>query len=415
MTPPRRGHPRHRSGEPAGGAHLRPSAEAPRPVDLPQAVADALRPLAAARRLTVLVNDPQRHTASRAVLERLAPRIAPGQLRLLVATGTHHVPPAARRSFERDLCGDLPVAVAAWHDARGELVPIGPGAAWRGHPWLLDCDGVLAIGSVEPHYFAGYTGAHKTATVGCAAYEDVQANHAAALRDGCRPCRLRGNPVFEGVAGMLRALEACRPVGTVNLVQAGLSILAATGGEPLSALYQAVPAAEAAFVRRIDRPADALVVGVTGPLGRSFYQADKGIKNSERAVRDGGCIVLLAPCPEGIGQDRFVDLLRRAATYEAAAAEVARRGYRLGDHKAVRLRNLTDPARRGVRGFIVSDGLDAEQVRTLGMVKADAVSSALAAAGIDPQAHSVYHVHDAGNLVVIAGRFDSPAGRRYVR
>jgi hypothetical protein len=143
-----------------------------------------------------------------------------------------------------------------------------------------------------------------------------------------------------------------------------------------------------------------LILEVQGPLSDSFYQADKAIKNNELALRDGGTLVLCAPCRHGIGQDHFVDLLDQAPTYEQARDLVARRGYRLGDHKAVRLRELTDPAAAGCRLHAVSPGLSADQCRRLGAAKSDSPRAALQAEGIDPTRHRVYRVQDAANTVL---------------
>ena len=369
---------------------------------LRSAVKQALGPLAGSR-LTVLVNDPQRHTASRQVLEEICRHVRPGQVRLLVATGSHTFGRNVRRDFGARLRSRMHLADVAWHDARSKaLVPVGPGG-WRAHPWLLEDTDLLAIGSVEPHYFAGFTGAHKTCTIGCAAYEDIEANHAAAMSDQCRPCVLGGNPAHEGIAGMVDALESVRPVGAVNVVQTADRILAAAGGGPLDALGALTGAAESAFVRSVGPPADAVVAEVTGPLGRSFYQADKGIKNNEWAVRDRGCLVLAAGCEDGIGQGRFVELLREAATHEQALALVSARGYRLGDHKAVRLRYLTDPACRGVRLFLVTQGLTDEDAAVLGASPAATTDEALRAAGVDPDRDDVIRVRDAGNTCVLPG------------
>jgi nickel-dependent lactate racemase len=391
-----------------GATLLAPGGPELPPPDLSRAVENALPLLPPSTGgIVVLVNDPQRHTATNAVLRLVAERISPSRLRVLVAAGSHPAPPrAARELFERSILGGIAPAAIRWHDCRAAgLVPIGqaaPGrAAWRGHPWLLESAGVLAIGSVEPHYFAGWTGAHKTATVGLAAHDDIQANHALALSPRCRPTCLDGNPVAEGILAMLGALEAARPVAAVNLVQAGPDILAAAGGSARAALDAARPPAEAAFVRRIDKPADALIAEVAGPLAESFYQADKGIKNNEWAVRDGGCLILAAACPQGMGQDHFVRLLRRAATHAEAVSAVESAGYRLGDHKAVRLRYLTDPACRAVRVYVVSEGLSPADAALLGLRKAPTVAAALADAAIRPGRDSVLHVRDAGNLCVM--------------
>ena len=369
--------------------------------DLRAAVHAALAVVDPRRPLTLLVNDPQRHTDTPAVLRALADEIDPAAARVLVATGSHAFDAGPRQAHERRLHDAFRYKQFAWHDCRaGDLVPIGSGRVWRGHPWLADAGALLAIGSVEPHYFAGFTGAHKTCTIGCAAHDDIQDNHAAALSPDCAPTRLIGNPVHQGVTAMLQALAAARPVAAVNVVQAGDRILAAAGGTPLDSLEVLAPIAAAAFTCRLDAPADAVVAEVAGPLGRCFYQADKGIKNTESAVRDGGALVLVAPCPDGIGQDHFVDLLRRAPTHAEALAEVRRRGYRLGDHKAVRLRHLTDPAARNVRVWAVAPGLSPADAAVLGLRPAATVAEALAQARLDPARHQIVHLRDAGNTCI---------------
>ncbi len=128
----------------------------------------------------------------------------PETIRLLVACGSHSFSAAQRAAFERTLLGDLAVEAVAWHDCRSRQLAC-LGEIWMCHRWLLESRPLLAVGSVEPHYFAGFTGAHKTATIGCAAYADIESNHAHALGDDCRPCCLEGNPVYEGVANMLWA------------------------------------------------------------------------------------------------------------------------------------------------------------------------------------------------------------------
>jgi len=377
------------------------------PVDLAACVSDALKVLGDPRELTLLINDPQRDTDSRSVLEEIAERIDPPNIRILVATGTHKFTPDAREQFRRDLTAAISPGELAWHDARGEgLVDIA--GVWRGHRWLLEDAPLLAVGSCEPHYFAGFTGAHKTCTIGCASYDDIERNHFHALSPRSRPGRLSGNPVYQGILDMLSALDRfrSRPLAGVNLVQIGREITAAVAGSIAQSLQQGVAIAERVFIRRIPAPAKGLILEATGVLAESFYQADKAIKNNEWAVRDGGTLVLIAPCGKGIGQDQFLDLLRAARTYEQARRVVDERGYRLGDHKGLRLRYLTDPARRNVGIFLVSDGISPDDARTLGVTKVSSAEEGMSRAGLPSGTGNVYRIRDAADLCVLPGGGD---------
>ena len=372
-------------------------------VDLRARLAPVLARLDGDGPLDIAVNDPQRHTATEAVLDVLGDLSPKRPWRLLVACGTHRFAPGRRDVFERRFARFADrIEAFDWHACQADdLVAIGAGGRWRVHPMLAaDRSELLAIGSVEPHYFAGLTGAHKTVTVGVAARATIEANHASALSPQARPFGLLDNPVHVGICDLLAAVEARRPVVAVNLLQVGPALHAVATGRPLDALEALRGAAERVFSHRLAAPADGLVLEVDGPLGESFYQADKAIKNSEDAVRDGGLLVLAAPCADGVGQDHFVDLMRSAPTYAEAMAVLTARGYHLGDHKAVRLRRLTDLAERGVRIAVVSDGLDAATCRLLGMTKAASIAGALAAAGVRPGRDRVYAVEDAGNAVV---------------
>ena len=371
------------------------------------ALAQAQAALATKAPDLLLVNDPQRATATPEVLAQAGEFFDLSRTRVVVATGSHSFAPAAREALQHACARFLPGAWA-WHDARSpDLVDVGGAQGWRAHPWVAASRSLLAIGSVEPHYFAGFSGAHKTLTIGCAGHADIERNHAGALEPACRPCRLAGTPVHEGIVRMLRVLEQGRRTAVVNLFQIGSTVVDAAGGAPLEALQALVPQVEATYLRRIPAVADALVVEVSGALSCSFYQAEKGIKNSEWAVRDGGVMVLEADCPQGIGQDAFVNLLRIAPTHAAAVAAVQQRGYRLGDHKAVRLRYLTDAATRGVRVYVVSRGITDEAACLLGIRKAGSAAAALQDAGVASGAGRVYRVADAGNTCVEVLNADS--------
>ncbi|TWT41729.1 hypothetical protein RAS1_28500 [Phycisphaerae bacterium RAS1] len=367
-----------------------------------------------AHALVLLVNDPHRATLTRAALLALseAARRAAQALppcRAIVATGTHKFPAPERAAFEHATFADcgLPIAQIDWHDC--DAVDLREFGGVRLHPLVAEARCLLAIGSVEPHYFAGLTGAHKTATIGVMARADIEKNHAGALDPASDLFRLDGNPVYDGVRHVVESLRSAgKSLVAINEVIAQDALVACAVGDPLEALHRLAPVARRTFSHEIPNPADILHLCVAPPLSRNLYQADKALKNNHLAVRDGGAIILDAECREGVGPDGFLALLRSASTYAAARQTVAANGYRLGDHKAVKLRHLTDAHGRGVRVFLVSRHVPQDAAALCGMTLCPDIEAALAAAGDSPRASAV-RVHDAGNVCVAARKSEPRA------
>jgi nickel-dependent lactate racemase len=330
--------------------------------------------------ILLLVNDPHRSTQTRPVLSALASlTVGSGtqthalgsvlRFRALIATGTHRFTSAERSAFERATFADcgLKIEDVAWHDA-SDARSLAQVASVRTNRWVAESRVLLPIGSVEPHYFAGLTGPHKTVTIGCMSLQDIERNHAGALHPSSDVLRLQGNPVFDDIVRILRGLEAeGKMVCAVGQVVRGDALLAAATGDAIEIIDALLDTVRHVYIRHVTTPADVLHLRVPLPLGRNLYQADKALKNNHLAVRDGGGIILEADCHEGIGPDAFLTLLRRCHDHATACRIVATEGYRLGDHKAVKLRHLMDPACRGVRVAVVSRHLSGSGLRDTGI------------------------------------------------
>lgn len=325
------------------------------------------------RPILLLINDSHRATRTRTALQALATLCAgrepPFRFRALIAAGTHRFSDAERAGFERETlasCG-LAIESVAWHDAADATASVRIGE-FRFHREVAAARLLLPIGSAEPHYFAGVTGAHKTCTIGVMSREDIERNHRGALDPASDVMALAGNPVHDGIVRAAAALDAAgKLIFAINQVVCGGALLGAAAGDVFGSLDELLPLVRATYIQTVDEPADVLHLRVPPPLGRSFYQADKALKNNHLAVRDGGAIVLDAECPEGVGPDAFMNLLRQAPDYDGAVRAVEARGYQLGDHKGVKLRYLTDAARRGVRVAIISRNISAADAHALGM------------------------------------------------
>ena len=356
--------------------------------------------------LLLIVNDPYRATQTKPALQALAAYLRTLRLDLrfsvLVGTGTHAVDPARRAQFEARTFSDcgLTLGSIAWHEstASSEMLEIG---GVRMNQAVARARHLLAVGSVEPHYFAGVTGAHKTLTIGCMAKADIEANHVHALSPDSRILRTIGNPVFDGVAKVLKGMAAAdKQMCVINEVICNDVVAAAAAGDPLATLEELMPAMRRCFVYDIEKPVDILHLRVPPPLNQNLYQAEKALKNNGGAVRNGGGILLEASCEEGLGPRRFIDLLRTAPTYALSREFVSRRGYRLGDHKAVKLRHLTDSSCQGVFVAIATDRLRPDDLAGTGLVVLEDVAAAMdwLMHIVEPTPREGLVIDDAGNL-----------------
>jgi len=50
----------------------------------------------------------------------------------------------------------------------------------------------------------------------------------------------------------------------------------------------------------VDEPVEVALVSAH-PAEADFWQAGKGIASGEKLLKDGGTLILVAPCPEGVG------------------------------------------------------------------------------------------------------------------
>ena len=307
-----------------------------------QGLGDFLR---GASRLLVIINDATRPTPTEAILRLLAPafeqaRIPAEALTLLVATGAHRAPTEGEyRQILGALYGRLR-SRCVHHDSRRDEDMADLGTTRNGTPILLnkrlfEADRIIATGSVEPHYFAGFTGGRKAFLPGIAAYRTIEANHKLALSPGARSLALEGNPVHEDMMDALPLIKA--PVfSCMTVLDKDQGVAAAAAGDLLASFYAAVASARKIFCVPVPAKADIVVSVAKFPMDIDLYQSQKAIDNGAAALKDGGTLILVSSCRDGIGDEAYAALLASAKT-PADALERIRGGYRLGYHKAAKM------------------------------------------------------------------------------
>jgi len=334
----------------------------------------------------VIVNDATRPTPTARVLPALLESSNDADLYFAVATGAHG-PPTAKEMLT--ILGDLHERFAPRtfvHDCHNLTEMVNLGRTSRGttislNRLLLDADRIVVLGSVEPHYFAGYTGGRKSLIPGMAAFETIEQNHSLALLPGVMPLALEGNPVHEDIVEGVAMLKD-RPIFAINLVlDHEEKVYAATAGELGASFMAATQRANDIYVVPIRRRADIVVSIARAPLDRDLYQLQKTLEHGLLAVKDGGVLILVSQCPNGVGEHSYIELIRELGGPEQVLKRIRQRPT-FGCHKAGRLAQ----AALRVRIFAVTD-VDPHVIRDIFMEPysflQQAIDNALRLAGPD--------------------------------
>jgi nickel-dependent lactate racemase len=301
--------------------------------------------LEGSRDAVVIVNDAKRATPTARLLRLIRPELeSVAELTFVIATGTHRPPTSVERARILGDAADMPGARVVVHDSRNpdDMTHLGctaRGTEVRLSTLVTDASRIVVIGSVEPHYFAGFTGGRKAFLPGVAAFDTVRQNHSHALDPASCFMALDGNPVHEDMLDAV-ALLGDRPVFSImTVIDDERRVRAASAGDIHGAFDAAVSDARQMFSVDVPGRCDIVVAVARSPVDSDLYQAHKAIESARLALVADGILILVAECGEGLGNDAFVEQLRSASSPEDVARRIGGH-YNLGDHKAIKLAEL---------------------------------------------------------------------------
>ena len=293
-------------------------------------------------RVLVIVNDATRPTPTAKVLDVVEEVLDRFNTEYIVATGMHRAPTEEEYRF---IFGDRYDSIKERvhsHDSKtSEMAHIGTtsrGTVVHLNKMVLDADRVVVIGSVEPHYFAGYTGGRKAFLPGVSAYETIEQNHKLALTPEAQALRLGDNPVHEDMVEAMAFLKDKKVFSIMAVLDKEHKVCSAYAGDIDASFQAATKKADEVFVVTM-RKADIAVAVTSFPHDIDLYQSQKALDNAKLAVRDGGVIILVSACRTGVGADTFLKLLGSAATPGEALEKISN-GFKLGYHKAAKMAEI---------------------------------------------------------------------------
>lgn len=291
-----------------------------------------------------IVNDATRPTPTARILTSLDAQLDLDKTTFIVATGIHRAPSEEEYRWLFGNHYDRYRSRTVSHNSKQSQDMVYLGTSTNGTPMEVNRIGVEAskiviIGSVEPHYFAGYTGGRKAFLPGIAAYKTIEANHKHALHLNAKALALEGNPVHEDMMDALKTIDGKDIFAIMTVLDRDHNIYAATAGHIHDSFVAAIAKANEVFSVPIKQKADIVVSVAPFPMDIDLYQSQKALDNGKLALKEDGILILVSKCRTGVGNDDFVRLLSQCSTPKDALARIDQQ-YVLGYHKAAKMAEI---------------------------------------------------------------------------
>ena len=297
-----------------------------KPQSVSIAIPDETRPVPSNKLLPVLLRR----------LFAACPSLNAGDVTIVIGGGLH--PPLEYEAMRRILPAQtFEKCRVVTHDAVNATM-FDFGRTSRGTPVKINAEYATAdikivIGQIDPHQFVGFTGGAKGVSIGCAAPESIEHNHSLMFDPNARVGVMDGNPVREDLneAGEMIGIDLA-----INVVlDADKKVVDLLAGAPGEVLRKGAMTCAQIYGVEVDRKFDIVIASCGGyPKDISLYQAQKGLNLASQAVKRGGKILLLAACPQGVGDDIYFDYVCQFATPEEVLEDFQRLEFKMGAHKA---------------------------------------------------------------------------------
>jgi lactate racemase len=333
----------------------------------------------------IVVSDATRATASAQILNLLVRRliqigVSPADLEIIFATGIHRsVTPEEKIELLTPFIAQRVKTID--HNAYDASQMVLLGTTERGTPIqvnraLKDFSHVVITGAIGFHYFAGFTGGRKSICPGLASASTIEATHKLALdfetggrRSGVGTGLLDGNVVHEECERVAALIE---PRFSINSVvdERGRAVRI-YAGEWRGAHRTGCSEYLESHSVEIDEQRKVVIVSCGGsPYDINLIQAHKALDMAAHACKDGGTIILLAECRDGLSQPNFLKWFEEKNS--SALAARLRDAYEVNGQTAW---SLLIKAER-YRILLVSE-LPEEHVRRMRMIPARSLTDAL--------------------------------------
>ena len=268
------------------------------------------------------------------------------------------------------------------HDAWDDDNLAALGTTSFGHPAVVnrlycEADFKIVTGFVEPHLFAGFSGGPKGVLPGIAGFASIMDNHGFEMLN--HPLAIwgetEGNPTWEEMCEVARRAE---PDFLLNVtLNRDKRLTGVYAGDIWQAHQQAVAHAREAAMVPVEEPYDVVLTTNSGyPLDINLYQAVKGMSCAAQIVKQGGSILSVAECRNGVPEyGEYRNLVHKAGSVQGIMDMVGQPGFRHHDQWEAQLQAQIQLK---AEVCVYSDGLSDDETRGMLMIPCNDIEATLA-------------------------------------
>jgi nickel-dependent lactate racemase len=331
----------------------------------------------------IVIDDYTRTTPVQKILPRLLKElerggIKPSRIRILIALGTHRPMTEEEiiKKFGEDISKRYPILNHQWWDP-SQLINLGE--TERGTPVFVNrmvegVDFIVGIGQIVPHRVSGFSGGGNIIQPGICGEETTGKTHwLSAQFKGREILGKIENPVKEEIE---RVTKKVGLKWIINTIQDGSGrLIEVVVGDPFQAYRTGAKRSLEIYQSKLPQEAD-IIIADSHPYDSDLWVAAKGIYAAELAVKQGGVVILVTLCSEGVCPSHPEVLEWGYQTFEEVDQKV-RQGVFRKLTVAAHLVHVGRVIKERARGIMVCPGISKEEKERLGFLHAGNPQEAL--------------------------------------
>lgn len=337
-----------------------------------------------AGRVVIVADDNTRLTPTDRILpvlldEMNAAGVKDSQITVVIALGTHRfmTPGEILEKFGAEVVRRVAVKNHDYKNAAG-LVDLGTtpnGTHVTVNREAYEADFKIGVGSIVPHHIPGYAGGAKIVQPGICGERTTAETHLLSVSAPRSYLGVTKNPVREEVNAIARRVGLHTILNTV--LNRNGEVIEAFFGDVVEAFNEGVRLSQKVYATEIPEEAD-IVLSSSHPCDIEFWQAHKTLYPSDLAVKAGGIVIVVTPCPEGVAMTHR-DILE-VTHHDACGLRGMVSCGQLHDEVAAALAIAWAQVKERESVYLVSDGIGPDDAGRLGFTRFDTVQDALDAA-----------------------------------